>query len=521
MLKKLGKTLTNNLGLKVLAGVCAAVLWVVVVTINDPTVINPYTTSVTLKNQSFITNGNKYFEALSGSNTVTFSVTAKRSIHEKLSGSDFTAIADMERIELDEDGKTGRVPITISTDKYNSNSVTISAKQSYIEVALEDLGKTQKAVAATTVGTVADGCALGAVEIKGSNLMKISGPVSIVSQIDKVVATIDVEGMSTDVTYSAVPVFYDAEGNTIDTTKLTLNMSTVSVSAQILNTKDVTLEFQTMGEPAEGYVFMKMDYSPKTVRIKGEAAVLNPINKITIPAEVLDLTGITENLVTTVDISAYLPAGTSLVLNSDAKVEVTVALEPLVTEIYEVPLSNFTIENLRNGYKTEIVKEEPADSDYDIFDGDIDTEDTISVAVTGAESHMNLLKASDIKGTIDMTGIGRGEHEVEVSFLLDEELYTITVPINVTIKVTGTPTSNSGGSGTGTGSGAGNGSSGAGTDSSSTGTGSSAGTGSNTGTETGAGTDSGTDSNTGSGTDSNTGTGAETGTGTENGHDSE
>ena len=437
-------------------------------------------------------------------------MTAKRSIHEKISGSDFTAIADMEKIELDADGKTGRVPITISTDKYNSSSVTISAKQSYIEVALEDLGKIQKAVTATTVGTVADGCALGAVEIKGSNLMKISGPVSIVSQIDKVVATIDVEGMSTDVTYSAVPVFYDADGNTIDTTKLTLNMSTVSVSAQILNTKDVALEFQTMGEPAEGYVFMGVDYSPKTVRIKGEAATLNPINKIMIPAEVLDLTGISEDLVTIVDISAYLPAGTSLVLNSDAKVEVTVTMEPLVTKIYDVPLGNFTIENLRSGYKAEIVVEEMLDDYSEIYNDEIYKEDTIAVAVIGAESHMEELKARDIKGTIDASGIGRGEHELEVSILVDEELYTVAEPVNVTVKVTGTPTSSTGSSGTGNGTGTGTG----------TGSGTGTGTGGETGTDTGTGTDSvtdtGTDSGTGTGTDSGTGTGNDSGTGTGN-----
>lgn len=503
MLKKLGKTLTNNLGLKMLAGVCAVILWVIVVTIDDPAIVKPYTTSVTLKNQSFITNENKYFEALSGSNTVTFSVTAKRSIHERMSGYDFTAIADMERIELEADGTTGRVPITISTDKYSSNSVTISAKQSYIEVTLEDLGKTQKAVTAATVGTVADGCALGVVEIVGSNLIKISGPVSIVNQIDKVIATIDVEGMSTDLTYSAVPVFYDADGNVIDTTKLTLNMSTVSVSAQILNTKDVALEFQTTGEPEEGYVMMGVDYSPKTVRIKGEAATLNPINKITIPAEVLDLTGVSENLVTTVDISAYLPTGTSLVLNSDAKVDVEVIMEPLVTKTYDVPVSNFTIENLRNGYKAEFV----IDDEYPAFDDDYEDgvyrEKTIEVSVVGAESDMEELKVQDITGTIDMTGIGRGEHEVEIDIQFADERYAAAEPVSITVKVTGTPVSNTANSGTGNGT--------------ETGTGTGSDTGSGTGTEAGTGTGTDTDNDAGSGTGTGTGTGNETGTGTDSG----
>ena len=64
--------------------------------------------------------------------------------------------------------------------------------------------------------------------------MKVSGPASVVNQIDTVVATINVDGMSTDITDRVTPVFYDAQGEVVDTTKLTLSVSTVNISAQIL-----------------------------------------------------------------------------------------------------------------------------------------------------------------------------------------------------------------------------------------------------------------------------------------------
>ena len=192
------------------------------------------------------------------------------------------------------------------------------------------------------------------VQIVGSNLLKVSGPASIVSQIDTAVATINVEGMSTDVTDSVVPVLYDADGNVIDTTKLTLSLSTVNISAQILNTKDVPLEFEAKGEPADGYVLTGVESSLDNVRIKGEAATLNTVSKITIPQEVLDISGITEDLTTTVDISSYLPSQTALVLNSDAKVEVTAKVEPVVKATYEVPVANFTIQNVRDGLQCKL-----------------------------------------------------------------------------------------------------------------------------------------------------------------------
>lgn len=425
MLRKLGKKITNNFGLKILAALFAVVLWIVVVNIDDPLKTKLYTTSVLPTNEAYITEQGKYYEWLDGKNTVSFNVTATRSVLEKLSSSDFSATADMEKIEYDEEGESYRVPIVIAVSK-SSSDVTISSKQLYLEVVLEDLGTCQKAITANTKGNVADGCALGSLRVVGSNVLKISGPYSIVSQIDTAQATINVDGMSTDVTDSVVPVLYDAGGNVIDTTKLKLSLNTVTISAQILNTKDVALEFSTAGTVAEGYMATGIEHNLETVRIKGEAATLNPINKITIPAEVLDITDITEDLVTTVDITSYLPAGTSLVLNSDAKVEVTVKVEPVVTKQLEVPVTNLTVANPRDGYALE----------YNV--------DTVSVEIAGIESVLAELKAKDITGTLNMGNLGAGEHELEVEFDLDGELCWVSMPVKVPVTIIRNESSNVG-----------------------------------------------------------------------------
>lgn len=416
MLRKLGKKIINNFGLKILAILFAVVMWIVVVNIDDPVIVKTYTTSVVPVNADYITTQNKYYEWLDGNNTITFSVSAERSVLDKLANADFTATADMEKIEFDEKGQAYRVPVTITANRY-SNDVSISSKQLYLDVVLEDRGTCQKAIIANAKGNVTDGCALGELKIVGSNLLKISGPYSIVSQIDTAVATINVDGMSTDVTDSVVPVLYDVDGNVIDTTKLKMSLDTVTISAQILNTKDVALEFSTKGEVAEGYVVTGMKSSLGTVRIKGEAATLNPINKITIPSEVLNITDITSDLITTVDITSYLPQGTALVLNSDAQVEVQIQVEPLVEKIFEVSVANLTLQNLRAGYTVE----------YGV--------DQLAVKIIGAKSKIESLKASDIYGMVDMNGLGVGEHEVEVGFVLDEELYQITSDIKLPVEI--------------------------------------------------------------------------------------
>lgn len=424
MLRKLGRKITNNFGLKLLAALFAVVLWVVVINIDDPTKAQSFTTSVIVENQEYLTGLNKYFEVLDGKNTVTFNASAERSVLTEMTNSDFSATADMEKIEYNENTGTYRVPVTITPKRY-TNKVTIISKQLYLEVVLEDLGTSQKVITANTKGTVADGCALGNLEIVGSNLLKISGPASIISQIDSAVATINIDGVSTDVTDSVVPVLYDAAGNAIDTTRLTMSLDTVTVSAQILSTKDVSLEFNTTGKVAEGYMITGIEYPLETVRIKGESAILNPVNKITIPEEVLDVTDITESLVTLVDITSYLPSGTSLVLTSDAKIEVTVKVEPVVSKVYEVPVANLTVENLREAYLLE-------------FDDDV-----VAVEISGPESIISELKAKNIVGTVNASGLGVGKHRLTVNLALEDYCWlTETVKVPAVISGNDNTTSN-------------------------------------------------------------------------------
>ena len=120
MAKKILKTLTNNLGFKLLAVFFASVLWLVVYNIDDPTKTKTFTTNVTVENASAVTEMNKCYEVLNGTNTVSCSVTGKRSVLDKLEDTDFTAVADMNRMILDKDGAKASVPVEITSKRQNS-----------------------------------------------------------------------------------------------------------------------------------------------------------------------------------------------------------------------------------------------------------------------------------------------------------------------------------------------------------------------------------------------------------------
>ena len=407
MLQKIGKKVMNNFGLKVLAVLFSIVLWIVVVNIDDPNQTRPYTTSVSLENKSYITSMNKWADYLDGNNTITFYVQAKRSIQDKLSNSNFTATADAQKIEYNELTGTYRVPVTVTSNR-NNNDISITNKQLYLELELETLASKQYPIKANTSGTVASGCALGTVEITDANVMKVSGPASVVNEIDTVVATINVDGMSEDITDRVAPVCYDAQGNVVDTTKLTMSVNTVNISAKILNTKDVELEFNTTGQVADGYEIGDISYSPQMVRIKGEAAVLNTINRISIPEEVLDMTGATSDIEKTVDISTYLPQGTSLVISSEAKIDVTVQVEAVRTKILQVPTENIQVIGLDSNYKL-------------VFNTD-----SIALTVTGRSSVLDGLDEKSITGSIDLTGVKTGVHNIPVSFDMEADNFNYT-----------------------------------------------------------------------------------------------
>lgn len=117
---------------------------------------------------------NKCYEVLDGTNTVTFTVTGKRSELEKLDDTDFSAVADMNRLIINDKGNKASVPIEISA-KRTYTSVSINNKNKYMELSLEDLMSRRFMISADTSGKVAAGYALGEVSVTNPNVLNVSG----------------------------------------------------------------------------------------------------------------------------------------------------------------------------------------------------------------------------------------------------------------------------------------------------------------------------------------------------------
>ncbi len=409
MLNRIIRRITNNFGLKILAVIFASVLWLVVVNIDDPNTTRTFSASVYIENSDYLSGLGKYYEVINNSNTVTFKVSGKRSYLERMSNADFRAVADLETIENLE-----RVPIEIMVQRY-SGSVTVINKTYYLELEVEDLISKPFMITVQTDGEVAERHALGETSASPT-LLRVSGPASVVNTIDKAVATVDVEGMSQDVTDSVIPVLYDKEGNEVDTKELSYNIQNVMVSMQILDTKDVTLNFQTTGTLPDGYEYVGIEYKPQTVSVKGTAAVLNTVNSITVPREVLNLTDATGDIEKDVDISSYLPEGVSLVNSKDAKISVVVKVEKHERRKFEMPTANITVSNLPGRYDVKFSQE------------------TVKVEIEGLALELDVLDEKELTGSIDVSGMTEGEHTVNLDLNLDSK-FKLVKNVTVTVEI--------------------------------------------------------------------------------------
>ncbi|MCI9416153.1 MAG: hypothetical protein HFI82_01905 [Eubacterium sp.] len=417
MLNRIIRRITNNFGLKILAVIFASVLWLVVVNIDDPNTTRTFSASVFIENSDYLSGLGKYYEVINNSNTVTFKVSGKRSYLERMSNADFRAVADLETIENLE-----RVPIEIMVQRY-SGSVTVINKTYYLELEVEDLISKPFMITVQTDGEVAERHALGETSASPT-LLRVSGPASVVNTIDKAVATVDVEGMSQDVTDSVIPVLYDKEGNEVDTKELSYNIQNVMVSMQILDTKDVTLNFQTTGTLPDGYEYVGIEYKPQTVSVKGTAAVLNTVNSITVPREVLNLTDATGDIEKDVDISSYLPEGVSLVNSKDAKISVVVKVEKHERRKFEMPTANITVSNLPGRYDVKFSQE------------------TVKVEIEGLALELDVLDEKELTGSIDVSGMTEGEHTVNLDLNLDSK-FKLVKNVTVTVEIVSAGSSSS------------------------------------------------------------------------------
>ncbi|MCM1264537.1 MAG: CdaR family protein [Butyrivibrio sp.] len=419
--------LTRNWGLKLGSFIFAAILWLIVTNINDPVgTYRVYNVPVKIQNADLITNSGQIYEVLDDTDVIdVVTVSAKRSIIDLLDESNIVAVADMNDLT-----SLNTIAIKLSTNKYNDKLESITGNIDSVKLNIENKRTKTLQLRTSTTGTVKEGYIVGDITTD-QNLVEITGPDSIISQVKRASATVNVSGFTSNIGTDSVVKLYDENDNEIVSGSIVKNISKVHINVEILATKTVAININTTGTPAKGYQATGEVSSTKdSVIIAGRTKAIEDITAIEIPETALDITGATESLEQVIDINNYLPDGVTLAEeNFNGKFTVNVSVEAEVERVITMPIRNVQIINVPEGYKAEIAEETT----------------TYSLTLVGLARDIDEVDASAIVGAIDVTAymdihdieeISEGVYLMELVFNLDETT-ALKETVRLNVEVTG------------------------------------------------------------------------------------
>ena len=347
---KLAQLLTQNVGLKILSLVVAIVLWLIVINITDPVISNPYrNVPVRLLNKDTITSAGKTIEVLEGTDVVgNVVVRAPRSVIRELGDLNdcLIATADVNSLSYDETS----IPIHITTTKYSDKVESIKGSIDKMEVSIEPRKTLQLPIKATTSGDIESGYVIGNIS-QSQNQVRVSGPQSKVSQIASAYVDVQVTGFKENISTSAEISLYDIDGNELSLDPFEMNIDSVKVDVEILETKKIPIVLESIGTPAEGYdTTGEVECDVDSIVIAGTTSLINRVDSLKIPASALNVNGLTSSLKAVLDVTDYLPSGVRLADSSANLINVTVYIEKIQEKSFSVFLRSIVVDEIPDGF---------------------------------------------------------------------------------------------------------------------------------------------------------------------------
>lgn len=393
VLTKLRMAVTNNITLKIVALLLAALVWLAVVNLSDPNkTITISNIPITIVNEEAITEQNKVY-SIDDKMMVNVVVTGKRSIIQELSSDDFEAY-----ISLDELSVVNSVPVVVTAKSKRVESKISMSNQSVasITLSIEDLKEETYEIKVVTEGDPATGYYVGDVSYPNSTV-KVVAPESVQNQIDSAIVTVDVSGLKDDTGGKYSVKLYKKNGKAVKNDNITKSIKKMNVRINMIKGKEVPITVITSGLPLKGYELLGVEYSPQSVTILGREDVVSAVTQITVPGEVINVANASNDIVYTVDLKEYLPENVKLLDEENSEIEIIARISKYSEKEIEIKTSDISKSGLSDKYAAEF-----ADS-------------TIKVTVTASSDVLKDISAKDLKASVNLKGVKEGSNSVEVS----------------------------------------------------------------------------------------------------------
>ena len=399
--------LFQNMTLKMASLAGAIIIWLIIMNINDPVVTRIiYDVPVNVVNTSYIESMGLSYKISDGYDTIAVTVRGNRSLVESLTSSRFNVTADLTQIiSLETDPVM--VPLTVYCPSISSENLTASPRN--INIDIEEMVSKEFVINATASGTTpANGFEVGEMTVEPETVT-IRGPGTLIDKIERVNAIVDVTGIRTDKDMEPVIRITDKNGEQITDTQmsyLSMNVTeeemTVHVTVYAVRS-GVSLKVETSGEPASGYTVGNIAVTPSTLSVVGSRSVLDMLeqngNTITITADsgLVDVTDKVSDVSVKIDIRQILPEGLSLASQISTTAVVSVQILPANSRSVTVETRNIDLSGLTDGRSC-------------VFESS-----SLEIKIQGSPEILDGLSASDLRASVDLSGLMIGRQKVPVS----------------------------------------------------------------------------------------------------------
>lgn len=392
--------IANNLFLKILSLLVAILVWLLVINVDNPIVTRTFVvTDVQLLNEAYIDADGKMCMRDENQEPIRVTIKAQRKVLDDISALNIRAVADLQQA-VSLDTNPVMVPITATVGKITAENIQVTPRN--LSLHIEDKETQEFVVNVTTDNTKPErGYEIGSL-VSSPEKLRITGPTSLINKIDKVTASVNVAGETSDVTRETDVTVIDKNGEEFSAQDMSyLNVSKVYVTARLWKVRtDVKISAECSGIPKDGYQVESVTTTPNVISVAGSdeslSALAEQSNTIWIPAEAIDISGMDADYETKVNISEYLPEGLKLTTDSSEDVFVHVNILPVGSSVCELPTKNISVENMPDGMQV-------------VFDAA-----QIEVRVKKTKEDLEDLKEKDIKASVDLKDKDEGTYEIPI-----------------------------------------------------------------------------------------------------------
>lgn len=381
--------LTNNLGLKLISVFLAFFVWLFVSNVSNPLISDSVDVPVEIINEEILSNNNLTYE-LVGKNKVRVSYDVHTLDRHKIKASDFRAYADLSELY----DVTGSIPVRVEmVNNKNLINGELSMDPGVVQVKTEAIQRKRFPLEIRTTGSTEEGYAVGDVTL-APDYIYVTGAESVIGKISAAGVELELNGADSDFSGTIKPVFYDANGNKLEDIEddISLHTSDITYQVSILKVKNLGLDFQVMGEVADGYRFTGVESDIKSISVEGRKATLASLTTVTVPKELLNLEGATRDVVVKVDLAKLLPEHVTIAGDQEAVATVTLKVEPLETRGFKLSTKDIEL----NGASEDLEYKWSSDA--------------IQVDVQGLTEDLDNLVLEDMNPYVNVSGMGPGTH---------------------------------------------------------------------------------------------------------------